>query len=218
MTVSALSPTPTSASATEATSNALRSADFMKIMLSELKQQDPMEPQDTSKLVDNMQKMQELANTQFTKFRNDVRWAQDLMGKSVTVQQQGITDKEATAQINAGLNPDVGYGNATGPISSFRVVGQEVYVHVGNYDYPTDNVKQVVPMTQDPAQLSSVANNVLGRQVGYWLGTTDKAALGIVTGVGWDTNGETTLTVDGKTKVPYANVTSISIPANANSN
>ena len=40
------------------TSGAFRDADFLAIMLAELANQDPFEPQETSKLVDNMRKLQ----------------------------------------------------------------------------------------------------------------------------------------------------------------
>ena len=117
MTTSALNSALTTSSQTSATSaanaqsDAFRNADFLKIMLSELAHQDPMQPQETSKIVENMQKLQELANTQYTKFRADIGWGQQLMGKTVNVQQMMIGESEKQKLINAGVRPDVGYGN-----------------------------------------------------------------------------------------------------------
>ncbi len=198
--------------------SAFRTADFLQVMLSELKQQDPMSPQDTSKIVENMQKLQELANTQFTKFRNDVRWAQDLMGQTVEVQQQGGLDDKAIADLaSKGLNPDVGYGNVNGTISSYKVVGEMVYVTVDGHDYPIDNVKKVTPRIRDPDTLTRIADELMGRSVGY-RDEDDKSRQGTVTAVGWSRDGTgIELELDGgPTTIPYASVTAITIPANAN--
>jgi flagellar hook assembly protein FlgD len=196
--------------------SAFRTADFLKVMLSELSHQDPMSPQDTSKIVENMQKLQELANTQYTKFRNDVGWAQNLMGQQVEVQQQGgLDEKTITAYMNRGLNPDVGFANKSGVIKSFRVLGESVYVQVGDYDYPIDNVKQVIPNAKDPATLSRVADQLMGREVGY----KDRAGAskqGTVTAVGWGTDGQVQLEIGGSLTIPYSSITAITIPPGAN--
>jgi hypothetical protein len=195
----------------DAQAQAFRNADFLKIMLSELSQQDPMKPQETSKIVENMQKLQELANTQYTKFRADLQWGQQLMGKNVNVQQQILSDAEKQKLINAGLNPDVGYGNKDGKVSSFRQVGETVYVTIGNYDYPIDNVKQVRPDAvagNDPDYLSNIAGNLLGRTVGYKLDNGNMAQ-GKVTDVGYDTTGEVMLNINGLA-IPYRNMVKIS--------
>lgn len=208
----------TASASADAVPSGFRSADFLKVMLSELSHQDPMAPQETSKIVEGMQKLQDLANTQYTKFRNDVRWAQDLIGTGVTVQQQTSIDPKAKADlISRGVNIDEGFGNKSGEIKTFKVIGESVYVHVGEFDYPVDNIRQVAPRAQDPDTLSRMADQLMGREVGYWLGSKDKTGAGVVTNVGWDLNGDAVMTIDGKT-VPYANVTSIGIPTNANAN
>lgn len=202
----------------DAAQSAFRTADFLAVMLSELKHQDPMSPQDTSKIVENMQKLQELANTQFTKFRNDVRWAQDLMGQTVEVQQQGGLDDKAIADlVSRGLSPDTGFASKNGTISSYKVVGEMVYVQVGDYDYPIDNVKQVTPRTKDPDVLTRIANELMGRSVGY----KDQDAVsrqGTVTAVGWSSDGHSVeLEIDGEGTIPYAGITAITIPPRATS-
>ncbi len=202
---------PTSGASTktlvDAQSEAFRNADFLKIMLSELAHQDPMKPQETSKIVENMQKLQELANTQYTKFRADIAWGQQLLGQTVNVQQQMIGDGEKQSLLNAGVRPDVGYGNLDGKVTAFRQVGETVYVSIGDYDYPIDNIKQVRPTTNDPDYLADLAGNLLGRNVGYRMddGTAGK---GKVTHVGYDTNGEVMLNIDGLA-IPYRNMIQI---------
>lgn len=194
----------------DAQAQAFRNADFLKIMLSELSNQDPMKPQETSAIVENMQKLQELANTQYTKFRSDISWGQQLLGQTVNVQQQMIGENEKQTLVNAGLNPDVGYGNKDGKVTSFRQVGETVYVTVGEFDYPIDNVKQVRPQAQtgnDPDYLANIAGNLLGRTVGYRLddGTMSQ---GQVTHVGYDTLGAVMLNINGLA-VPYRNMIQI---------
>jgi hypothetical protein len=212
MSTSPLTPAASSAasaqSAAEAQSSAFRNADFLKIMLSELAHQDPLQPQETSKIVENMQKLQELANTQYTKFRADIGWGQQLLGKTVNVQQLMIGDAEKQKLIDAGLNPDVGFGNVDGKVTGFRQVGEKVYLAIGDHDYPIDNVKQVRPEGNDPDYLANLAGNLLGRTVGYKMddGTTGK---GKVTDVGYDATGEVMLNINGLA-IPYKNMLQIS--------
>lgn len=221
MDISAINKSGSSSSSTGASDgvqSAFRTADFLQVMLSELKSQDPMSPQDTSKIVENMQKLQELANTQYTKFRNDVRWAQDLMGQQVNVQQQGGLDEKAIADLSSrGLTPDVGFANKAGSVSSYKVIGEMVYVQVGGFDYPIDNVKQVTPKTQDPNTLAGIANNLMGRSVGY-KDSTGTSQQGTVTAVGWASDGSgVQLEINGgKATIPYSGITAITIPASAN--
>jgi hypothetical protein len=203
------STTASTKSLVDAQSEAFRNADFLKIMLSELAHQDPMQPQETSKIVENMQKLQELANTQYTKFRADVSWGQQLLGQTVNVQQQMIGESEKQKLVNAGLHPDVGFGNKDGKVTSFRQVGETVYVTVGDYEYPIDNVKQVRPkeIGNDPDYLANIADNLLGKTVGYRLedGTMSQ---GKVTHVGYDTAGDVVLNINGLA-VPYKNMIQI---------
>lgn len=211
MTTSGVTSSSSSSGLLDAQAQAFRNADFLKIMLSELSNQDPLSPQETSKIVENMQKLQELANTQYTKFRADIQWAQQLMGQTVNVQQMTISESQKQSLLNAGLRPDVGFGNLDGKITSFRQVGETVYVSIGDYDYPIDNVKQVRPQAaagNDPDYLTNVAGNLLGRTVGYRL-DDGTMAQGQVTHVGYDTAGEVMLNIAGQA-IPYRNIIQIS--------
>lgn len=211
MTTSGITSSTSSGGLLDAQAQAFRNADFLKIMLSELSHQDPMKPQETSKIVENMQKLQELANTQYTKFRADIQWGQQLMGQTVNVQQMMISESEKQKLLNAGVRPDVGYGNLDGKVTSFRQVGETVYVTIGDYDYPIDNVKQVRPGAaagNDPDYLAGIGANLLGRTVGYRLddGTMSQ---GKVTHVGYDTEGDVMLNINGLA-IPYRNMIQIS--------
>lgn len=182
------------ASALGDSGKAFRSADFLKIMLTEVTSQSPFDPQDSGKLVENMQKLQDLANSTYAKFRNDVRWAQDLMGQSVSVSQQSLTPDEKQKLVNKGLRPDVGYAQIKGKIEGFRVVDEVVYMGVNGKDYPIDNVRQIVPKSKDEGYLAQMANQMLGKSVAY-TDETGATQSGTVKAVKWGDNDEIDLQI-----------------------
>lgn len=186
-----------------------RETDFMKIILAEITQQDPFKPQETGKIVDDMQKLQELANSKYEKFRDDQRWARDLIGQPVTVQQMAITKAEADKLRDQGIAADVGYGSKIGEVETYRVVGETVYVSVDGKDYPIDNVKQVQPKQRDGAYLAELSEGMLGRRIQYWGETPTDLAEGVVTAVSLN-NGDISLTVGGK-QVPLDHVKRIGL-------
>jgi flagellar hook assembly protein FlgD len=208
-TTSGVSGTSTGGGATPTDSTqAFRNADFLKIMLAEVTNQNPLEPQETSKLVDNMQKLQELANTTYQKFRGDIDWAQNMIHQTVSVQQSALDPKEEEALKNKGLKPDVGFQQVQGVVTSFRVVDQTVYVTVKDKDYPIDNVKQIVPDTANGGYLASMADQLLGKNV-VFKGQNGNAT-GQVTAVMAEADGSLSLEVGGK-KVPYDSVIQIGV-------
>lgn len=198
-----------SLTAAEDSSKAFRNADFLKIMLAEVTSQSPFDPQDTGKLVENMQKLQELANTTYQKFRADIQWGQDLMGKQVSVQQMPISPAEKEALVNKGLAPDVGYQQVSGKVESFRVVDQAVYVTVGGKDYPIDNLKQIVPQ-QTSTDLAGVADRLIGKQVVFHRDAITDTGNGKVTSVALDNKGGLLIEVGGES-IPYENLIQIGI-------
>jgi flagellar hook assembly protein FlgD len=204
------SKTDTAASAVDSSMKAFRQADFLKIMLTEVTNQSPLDPQDTGKMVDNMQKLQELANTTYTKFRNDVKWAQDMVGQTVSVSQQALTPDEKTKLVNKGLAPDVGYAQKTGVVGGFRVVDEVVYVGINGKDYPIDNIKQVLPKGKDDSYLSQVANQMLGKTVAY-ADETGAIQSGAVKAVKWGDNGEDISLQIGDKAVDFAKVVQIGL-------
>jgi flagellar hook assembly protein FlgD len=196
------------ASSATSSASAYRDADFMKILLAEVTTQDPTNPMDTDKMISGIQQLQQLANTSFQKTRDDIRWAQDLVGKTVNVTQMGITDTEAKKLQDKGLIPDIGYGNLDGRVESFRIVDETAYVSIGGKDYPIDNVKQVRTSSKDPAALGAAAQQYLGTTVGYY-DSQSKRVSGTVTALQWgSTTGEIELTVGGK-QVPISKIVAI---------
>lgn len=214
MTTSAVGSTSSSTTNNTTSANsvdAFRDADFLKIMMTEITNQNPLDPQDTSKLVDNVQKLQELANTTYEQFRNDMTWAQQLMGQTVSVQQQGISDADKQKQLDKGLKPDVGFGQVSGRVTSFRTVDQVVYVTVGDHDYPMNNVKQVVPDAHNAQYLSTMADQLLGKTVAY-LDSTSTLKSGQVTSVKYNATGDLMVQVGGEA-VPFDSISQIGVAA-----
>ena len=201
---------PTASGGNDAMS-AFRSADFMKILLTEVTNQNPMDPQDSSKMVESMQQLQTLANTQYQAFRGDITWAQNLLHQTVSVQQQALDPAQKEALTAKGLKPDVGYAQVSGLVTSFRVVDQTVYVTVADKDYPISNVKQIVPDTSIASYMAQMADQLLGKNVVY-KDAVKGTGNGTVTAVMTETDGSLALEVGGK-KVPYKNVIQIGVAA-----
>jgi flagellar hook assembly protein FlgD len=189
--------------------DAFRDADFLKIMMTEITNQNPLDPQDTSKLVENVQKLQELANTTYQKFRSDLSWGQQLMGQTVSVQQQGIDDQAKQKLLDKGLKPDIGYSQVSGRVSSFRTVDQTVYVTVNDHDYPLDNVKQIVPDAHNAQYLATMADQLLGKTVAY-RDSESATHTGQVTSVKYDAKGDVLVQVGGNA-VPFDSITQIGV-------
>lgn len=199
--------------AAKANQQAFGSADFLSIMLSEITNQDPLNPSDTSKMVESMRQLQVLANTANEKFRADVTWAQQMVGQMVNVTQVVATPEQQQDMKDVGLNPDVGYGNKDIRVEGFRVIDQTVWIQAQDgKQYPIDNIKQVLNDRFDTDALAETSNRLLGMRVGYLSGidgTTRKE--GVVTGVGYDSDGKISLAVDGG-YIRYDDVIAISVP------
>lgn len=198
-----------SSSAPADSTSAFRNADFLKIMMTEITNQNPLDPQDTGKLVENVQKLQDLANTTYQKFRADLTWGQQLIGQTVSVVQQALSPAEKQAQLDKGLKPDVGYAQVSGKVSSYRTVDQKVFITVGDKDYPMDNVKQIVPEGQQSQYLATMADQLLGKTVAYLNDKNEKVS-GKVTSIKYDKDANLMLEVGSKT-VNFNKVTQIGV-------
>lgn len=188
---------------------AFRDANFLQIILTEITNQDPLNPSDTSKMVESMRQLQTLANTSFEKFRADVGWAQGLVGKVVNVSQMGITEDEAKTYADSGLNVDVGYANLDGRVESFKVVNQSVWVSMNGKDYPVDNIKQVRSDTYNTQDLTDTAQRLLGTTVKYTSSAASGSSTGVVTSVGFDDAGKIALGIDGKGYIRFDSLLAI---------
>ncbi len=207
--ISAISGGNTASTGAADSTSAFRNADFLRIMMTEITNQNPLDPQDTGKLVENVQKLQDLANTTYQKFRADLTWGQQLIGQTVSVQQQALSPTEKQAQLDKGLKPDVGFGQVAGKVTSFRTIDQKVYITVGDKDYPMDNVRQIVPQAQQSQYLATMADQLLGKQVAY-LNAAGTLTAGKVTSVKYDKDSNLQLEVGGQS-VNFDKVTQIGV-------
>lgn len=210
--ISALGSTASSNTNSKATQQAFKDADFLSIMLTEITNQDPLSPSDTSKMVESMRQLQVLANTASEKFRADVTWAQQVVGTVVNVTQVVATESEKQAYINSGLNPDVGFGNKDIRVEGFIVVDQEVWLSTDDgKNYPIDNIKQIRNDSFDTDALVETSNRLLGMRVGYLSGSDGGRKEGVVSSVGYDTDGKVVLGIDDG-YVRYDDIVSITVP------
>ena len=215
MTVSSLAGTTTlgaTGSSSKANQQAFGSADFLAIMLSEITNQDPLNPSDTSKMVESMRQLQSMANTTNEKNRADITWAQQMVGSMVNVTQVVATEAERSSLINYGLVPDVGYANKDIRVEGFRVVNQEVWIESSDgKNYPIDNVKQVLNSRFDTTALAETSNRLLGMKVSYLSDNKGARKDGVVTSVDYNSDGAITLAVNGG-YVRYDDIVAISVP------
>ena len=171
-----------------------READFMAIMLAEITHQDPMNPSETSELVKGMQQLQELSNAKFEKYRQDLEWAQNVMGRTVTVGQVQMADAEYESHLERGLQPDRGFGTVNGPVTFFRNIGESVWVRIGDYDYPIDKIQTVAPEPLSETYFTGMADHLVGRKVGY-MDDASQFQEGTVDEISWDESGNITVYV-----------------------
>ena len=94
MDISALT-APASTTQADGIQKSFREADFLAVMLTEITNQDPFQPTETAKMVEQMQQLQSLANSNYEKYRADIQWADSLVGKEITVTQVNMTTAEA---------------------------------------------------------------------------------------------------------------------------
>lgn len=205
--------TSTSTVSSTSTSSAyagFTSDEFIQIMLTELTNQDPLEPSKTSDMVVNLREVQSLLTSQQEARRNDLSWGNELVGQDVTVSQSLLTNAEYAAYVEDGLNPDVGASSVTGTVTGFRVVDDAVWVTVGDYDYPIANVTSLHPDTAGTlaSTLAELGVSLSGRTVQY----TDSAgsvSSGVVTAVYANDDGDIMLSI-GDEDIPFENLRSVS--------
>lgn len=205
--MTAITATSTTASCTASAYNSLSSEDFISLMLTELTQQDPLEPTKTSDLVVNMREIQTLLTSQQEQQRSDLTWASGLVGQSVTVSQSLLTNDEYDALAADGLSPDIGAGSASGVVSSFKVVDGAVWVTVGGSDYPIGNVTSISPADGQSAALAELGSTLSGRTVSY-LDDDGAIQTGVVSSVNLDDDGTYTLTI-GDGTVAFSRLRSV---------
>jgi hypothetical protein len=187
---------PSSTVQADGVQKSFREADFLAVMLTEITHQDPFQPTETAKMVEQMQQLQSLANSNFEKYRADIQWADRLVGKDITVTQVDLDPAEAAVLSERGVNADIGFGSVTGTVSTYRTVGEQVWVTIGGKDYPIDNVQGIAPPAQaDPGRLAELSAGLLGRTVTYIRADGSGLSEGRVDNLAMTSAGDVVLTV-----------------------
>lgn len=201
--------TTSSSSSTDAYSG-MSSGDFIKIMLTELTQQDPFEPSKVSDMVTNIREIQSLLSAQEEDQRSDLSWGNELVGKTVTVGQTLLSESEYSGLVDDGLNPDVGSGTVTGTVTGFKVIDNQVWVGVGGLDYKIDNVQSMTPSTTnaDTSTLAEICGSFIGRTAGY-VDAAGTAQSGVISSIKIGDDGSYTLVI-GDDEVAFSSLTSVS--------
>lgn len=191
--------------------SALSSADFMKLMITQLSNQDPLNPTDSNQMLGQISQISTLqSNTQMTSSLSSLTLQQsigaggNLVGKTVT----GV-DTDGT--------------NITGIVNGVKVMNNKVYLAVTDSNGNTnpmamDSLTQISNATSDAnlvqqgmqslAQQQSLGNasTLIGKYITA-TGTGNTTVGGNVTGVQL-ANGVVNLKLDNGQTVPAANVTS----------
>lgn len=201
------STTATSSSSSSNAYSGFTTDEFIQVMLAELLNQDPMEPTKTSDMVVNMREVQSLLTSQQEAQRADLSWASQLVGQTVTVSQSLITTGEYGDLVDLGLNPDVGASSVKGTVTSFTVVDNQVWVQIGDYDYPIANVTSLDTSSATATTLSELGASLNGRTVAY-LDDDGVEQSGTVAGVSIADDGTYTMSIGG-VDIPFSRLRSV---------
>ncbi|MCL5058536.1 MAG: hypothetical protein M1130_11240 [Actinobacteria bacterium] len=114
--------------------------DFLNLLVAQLKNQDPLEPQSNEQFIATMAQFNSLETLSSLDKNTQYNQAMSMVGKSVTVQE---------------LNED----SVTGTVEKAGVVEGKVVVYVGGKEYSISDVKEVHP--QESSQIAPLAGDLL---------------------------------------------------------
>jgi flagellar basal-body rod modification protein FlgD len=203
----------TSSSSSNTGLGTLTSADFMKLMITQLSNQDPLNPTDSNQMLGQISQISTLqSNTQMTQSLS-----------SLTLQQSIGAGGNLVGKTVTGVDSDG--NNVTGVVNGIKVINNQVYLAVTDSNGNTNpvamnNLTQVSNATSDAAVfqqglLSLSAQQSLANSngmIGKYVTATDSSnntLSGTVTGVQLK-NQAIYLNLDNGTSIPAANVTGFS--------
>lgn len=142
MSTGGTSPTSNSGSTAQSTTqgasnslNSLNATDFLNLMITELQNQDPLNPTDESEIMAQTASLSQItASTQLTSTLDSMQISQNLSG--------------AASLIGANVTGLDAKGNSVvGTVGSVTVSGGDVLLAVGNSTIPLNNVETISPNT-----------------------------------------------------------------------
>jgi flagellar basal-body rod modification protein FlgD len=176
------------AAAVTDTSASQQQLDYMNLMITQLRNQDPLSPMDNAQMAQQLASLSQLQltetlNTSFTGVlaATQMTYAQSLLGKQITFMPAGSTT--ATTDLVTGVD------NSSG----------SVMLKTPSGNCAVTDVIDVLASTQ-----LSYAQSLVGRQVTFMPSGATKAVTGLVTDVGQ--TGDTTVLVTSAGNVPVTDI------------
>jgi flagellar basal-body rod modification protein FlgD len=124
--------TPTSSSSSSAALNTMTGADFLKLMIQQLQQQDPMNPTDSSQLLTQM--------SQISNLQSNAAMVTSLSG--LTLQQSIGAGGNLIGKTISGI--DENGDPLQGVVTSVKVVNKKVRLELDSgHDLPMENITQI---------------------------------------------------------------------------
>ena len=127
-----------SSAAGHVTTDALQSLDvndFLKLMISELQNQDPLNPMDNAQLLQQISQMREISAT--GDMTNTLQAG--LLGQNVS-SGSALIGKQVTALPDAG-------DSVTGTVDKVNIAGGDVTLQIGANSVKLSNVSEILPST-----------------------------------------------------------------------
>ena len=168
----------------KSTNQTMGKDDFLKLLIAQLKNQDPLNPMKDTEFVAQLASFSSLEQMSNMSKSLDRSSAVGMIGKEVT-------DKENITGVVKDVGTDTG-GNTTLTLS-YKTTGKDGTVTDATKDITLDKVKAVNDV-KSPLAINPDAMSLVGKKVT----DTDKVT-GLVTNVGMDSSGNTNLTLSYKT-------------------
>jgi flagellar basal-body rod modification protein FlgD len=134
--ISGFTPTTATSSSSSTSLNTMTSGDFLKLMIQQLQQQDPMNPTDSSALLTQM--------SQISNLQSNASMVTSL--SSLTLQQSIGAGGNLIGKNIVGIDGD---GNEiTGLVTSVKVIDKKVHLELHNgMELPMENITQIAAVT-----------------------------------------------------------------------
>jgi flagellar basal-body rod modification protein FlgD len=113
--------------------DSLDTSSFIKLLVSELQNQDPMSPMDNSKILDEVSQIKAISsNDKLSK-----------MLEAVQLQQNVGTANNLLGKVISGLTDDS--KNITGAVDKVSIAGSDIKLHIGDQTVSISNVSEIQP-------------------------------------------------------------------------
>lgn len=134
----------------DGTNQPLRDLDmgeFIKLMVTELQNQDPLNPMENSEILTQISQIREIeASDRMTKTLDALRSSQDavLLGQSLA-NAGGLIGKNVTGQVSTRTEDGVQIENVTGVIDRVSLEAGKPILHIGDKQFGLDKILDVRP-------------------------------------------------------------------------